>query len=389
MLELRTALPIAQVSGIKIRIHWSWLLIFILVSWFLADDYFAETFTGWSTRTRWLAGIVTALLLFVSVLTHELAHALVARRYGVSVQSITLFIFGGVSSLTEELRTPRQEFLVAAAGPITSWVLAMLFGALWAVTRPEDVATVFAYLAWTNLVLGAFNLVPGFPLDGGRVLRSTIWARTNNLVHATRVAAGAGTMVAYALITIGIVNILLFGLVGGLWLILIGLFLQGAADLGYLQVRMRAAMEDVDVATVMRRSPEAVPATTTLEAFVHDRVFTSGDHVYFVVDRGDVEGIVSATDVLRVPRAEWPQTHIRAVMTPTSGAPTVSPSTGLIEAVRLMQEHDAPQLPVMTNGRVVGLLSLRDVFRHIELRTLLEDDEQWQPPRVVAPQPTT
>lgn len=380
-MDLTSGFRIGRVHGIDIRVHWSWLLVFGLLSWSLSQGLFGDLFTSRSEGERWAVGVVTALLFFASVLLHELAHAFVAQRYSMEVPSITLFVFGGVSNLGSEMKTAGQEFRVAIAGPLMSWAVAIAFGALWLLTRPAEISAVFGYLAWINAVLGVFNLLPGFPLDGGRVLRSIVWASTKDLLRATRVASRVGVLIAYAMIAVGLLFIVAFGLFGGLWYVLIGLFLKSASEGSYASMLAETALRDVDAAAVMRPAPAPLHAVLSLQRLVDERLLESGERTYLVEREGTVIGLITAADVASVPRARWGETPVEATMVPAERVITVAPETGLIAALRLMQQHDIHQLPVLEHDRVVGMLTRGDVLRRIEVRSIFGDGGERRPER--------
>jgi len=367
--DVNSGFTIGTVRGIAIRVHWSWIAIFALLVWSLADGVFGEAFTGWSAGTRYAAAVFTAALFFGSVLLHELSHSFVALHYGMHVPSITLFIFGGVSSLGGEMRTPGQEFRIAIAGPLMSWLLALVFGGVWLLTRSSEISTVFGYLAFINALLGAFNLLPGFPLDGGRVFRSIVWARSRNLMTATRVASQVGVFIAYLMMALGAVTLLGFGQVGGLWYIVIGLFLKSASEGSYASMLVEAALKNVSVSTVMRRPPEPVHAVLSLQRLVDERVLTMAERAFLVQDGQRVVGMITTSDLAKHPRDEWNRTTVQQAMVPTDKVVTVRPETELLEALKLMQEHDIHQLPVIEDGHVLGMVTRGDVIRQIELRT--------------------
>ena len=377
-MDLTSGLTLGRIRGIDIRVHWSWLLIFGLLTWSLANGLFGETFQQWSDQQRWSAAIATSLLFFVSVLLHELAHAFVAQRYGLPVPFITLFVFGGVSSLAGEMRTPGEEFRVAIVGPLVSGLLAVLFGVLWLVLRDTDVATMFAYLAWINAALGLFNLLPGFPLDGGRVLRSVVWARSKNLLRATRVASIAGSVIGYGLILLGLVSVFAVGLFGGLWYVLIGLFMKSAAEGAYASMRaertVEHALERLTARSVMREAPLAVDGTLTLQQLVDDYVLGTAERAFLVAEDGAVVGMVTNSDIMRLPRERWAETRVIEAMIPADDVVTVSAEQPLFEALRLMQRHDIHQVPVLSQGRLVGMLTRADVLQHVEVRSQFQRD---------------
>src|SRR5438876_3831545 len=267
---MQGGLRLGTLAGIEIRIHYTWLFAFVLIAWSLAQGYFPISNAGLGAGTYWILGVVSALLLFGSVLVHELGHSLLAGARGLHVDSITLFIFGGVSSITKEASTARDEFLIAVIGPVTSLVLAGLF---WLVGQVLPAGTalsaVAAYLAFTNLLLGAFNIVPGFPLDGGRVLRSILWGTTGNMARATRIASYVGQGVAFLMIAWGLSRLLAGDVFGGLWTAFIGWFLNSGAEASRPQQTVRAVLDGVPVTTVMDTSPAVAGPSLS----VHDFVF--------------------------------------------------------------------------------------------------------------------
>jgi Zn-dependent protease len=372
-MDFSGGLVIGRIRGIEIRLHWSWLLIFTLLTWLLSRSLFPEFAPEASDQRLWIAAIATALLFFLSVLLHELSHAFVAQYYGMHVPSITLFVFGGVSALTGEMKTARQEFWVAIAGPLMSWVLGLLAGGLWLLLRDTGAALTFGYLAWINVALGIFNLLPGFPLDGGRVLRAFLWGRSNNLVSATRWAARVGTGLAWLMIVGGIINVFAFGLVGGFWYVLIGLFLKAAAEGSYRTMLVDRALQDVTVGQVMRPPPDPIAPSLSLAELVEYRVLGSGERAFLVANDVAVLGLMSSTDLNKAPRERWSLTPVTEVMVPAADVATVQPSTPLLDALRVMQERDIHQLPVLDDGRLIGWLTRGEVIRQIELRMRFEE----------------
>src|SRR3989304_2500424 len=269
------AFRIGRIAGIDIRVHGSWFAILVLLTWWLSEGFYQEVYDDWSKEQAWLASVITTLLFFSSVLPHELSHSRVAKRLGLPVQSITLFIFGGVSALGAEPDNAKQEFQVAIVGPLTSVVLAMVFGVLVAVAWASDaqdtpLGAIAEYLAFINLAVGIFNMLPGYPLDGGRVLRATLWARSGNLLAATRTAAGAGTFIAFGLIAAGVVSILAGSFIGGAWFIVIGWFLRSVSEASYRQLLFRSALEGTKVGEVINRSFHAAPPDISLSQLVND-----------------------------------------------------------------------------------------------------------------------
>src|SRR5262245_20240251 len=368
---LRGSITLGHVAGIRIAGHYTWLFVFLLVSWSLAAGYFPSNYPGLDPIAYWVAGAVSSLLLFASVLIHELGHSLVAIRRGVPVRSITLFIFGGVSSLEQEPSSAGDEFLIAVAGPLTSFVLAGLFWGLSqlapAISLP---GAVLSYTAMLNLILGVFNLLPGFPLDGGRVLRAIVWGVTGSLHRATQIASYVGQGIGFLLIFVGLAQVLAGGFLNGLWTAFIGWFLNGAAEQTRQAQEMRESLAGVRVQTLMDPQPLIAPPSMSLEEFVDDYVIRRGRRALPVSEDGRLLGLVSITDAREVPRAAWPATSVERVMTPVP-LKTVTPETGLDQALDLLAEGDFHQLPVVDGaGHLVGMLSRADVLRYLRYRDL-------------------
>ena len=370
---------IARIAGIDIDANVSWLVIVVLLTFSLAVSWFPVTVRGQSTLTYWVLGFIAALLLFVSVLLHELAHSLVARARGLPVKSITLFIFGGVSNLEREPQSPGVEFQMAIVGPLTSIVIgvvAFVAGRLIG-SNAILVAAVLGYLGFTNLLLGIFNLIPGFPLDGGRVLRSILWKVTGSLRRATRAAALVGQVIGYLLIFLGI--FLFFGgdFVNGLWFGFIGWFLLQAAQAANSQVMLESIFKGVTVAQLMGPPPLTAPANISLQQLVDGYLLPHGVRAIPVV-RGDQElaGLITLADVRHVPREQWPQTPVGYVMVPLERLHAVRPQQSLNDVLPLMTGRDVNQLPVVDDaGRLVGILSRDAILRYVEIRRGLGLDE--------------
>jgi Zn-dependent protease/predicted transcriptional regulator len=333
-------------------------------------------------------------LFFASVLAHELAHSLFARARGVPVRSITLFLFGGVSNIQREPDSPGAEFWMAILGPLTSIVLGLLF--LWIggvgalvlggtaqptqILAPLDpLSTLFLVLGSVNIALGVFNMIPGFPLDGGRVVRSILWAITGNLRRATRWASGLGQLIAWLLIIIGIsmafgLRVPFFGtgLVGGIWLAFIGWFLNTAAMQSYQRLLIQDMLEGVSVARIMRTDPTTVAPDVTVDELVYQRVMRSDDYAFPVVEGDRLAGIVTLRDVRDLGRNQWAATSVAKIMTPTQDLAIVTPDEDVNEALNLLVQYDVRQLPVIEDGRFVGLLRRVDIIRWMQLHSDME-----------------
>jgi Zn-dependent protease/CBS domain-containing protein len=373
---MQSSFSIGRVAGIRIGIHYTWLFAFLLIAWSLADSYYPDQVPAQSTATYWLIGILSALLLFASVLAHELTHSLVARGLGLNVDSITLFIFGGVSNLTSEPSTARNEFLVAVVGPVSSLVLAAVFWLLGqTIPARSPAGAVAGYLAFVNLLLGGFNLVPGFPLDGGRVLRSLIWGATGSLRRATLVASYVGQAFGWLLIAWGLTRVLGGDLLGGLWTAFIGWFLNGAAESSRQEQTLQQSVRGIAAARLMEEPVVAIPPNMSVADFVFEQVMLHGHRALPVVDNGRLIGIVSLTDVRKLPREDWATTPVSQVMTPAPLA-TVGSKEHLGAAIARMAQRGVHQLPVVDDGRLLGLLTRADVLRFLQLRHELGMDEQ-------------
>jgi Zn-dependent protease/CBS domain-containing protein len=367
---------IGRVAGIDILVHWSWFAIFGLLTWWLATGFFQDVYENWSAAEAWVVSVITVLLFFASILLHELSHSLVAKRLGLPVKSITLFIFGGVSSLTTEPSSARQEFQVAIAGPLTSFAIGILCGVLTAIAyilgeENSPPAAIVEYLAVINIAVGVFNLLPGFPLDGGRVLRSALWARSKNMLTATRWAANSGTVISFGLIALGVVSVLAGNFIGGIWFIVIGWFLRNASEASYQQLVFRRGLEGTKVGEIVNRSYEAAPPDATLAQIVAEYMLGKGQRCVPIVVAGDLLGLVSMQDLRKVPQDQWGSTSVFRAMTPKERLHIVAPADDLARALELMAAHDVHQLPVIDNREFLGLVTRADVLRLIQIRSEL------------------
>ncbi len=365
---MKGSLRMGRIAGIEIGIHYTWLLAFVLISLSLAQGFFPQAYPGWNPGTYWITGILAALLLFVSVLLHELAHSLVAQARGLPVQSITLFIFGGVSNIGEEAEKPAVEFVIAIVGPLTSLALAGIFwGAFQAIGRPESaLAAMLYYLFLINTLLAAFNILPGFPLDGGRVLRSILWSTTGSLTKATNIAATVGRLFGWALIVLGVFRLLTGDFLGGLWIAFIGWFLSSAADASRRDVTLREHLRGVPVREVMDPNTEAVSPQTSVEEVIRSIFLQDRRRAVPVCQDDRLVGIVTLTDVKVVPQPKWSQTSVAEIMT-RQPLYRVTPEDDLNSAMRLLAQHDINQVVVLHEGRLVGLLNHADIIRHLQL----------------------
>ncbi len=365
---MKSSFRLGRIAGIEIGIHYTWLLAFILITWSLAQGFFPQYYPGWDMATYWVTGILAALFLFLSVLVHELAHSLVAIARGLSVQGITLFIFGGVSNIKGEPERPSVEFVMAIVGPLASLVLAVIFWGLRQAVGQQvsPLAAILSYLALVNALLAAFNLIPGFPLDGGRVLRSIIWGATGNLTKATNIAATVGRVFGWALIAFGMFQLVTGNFLGGIWIAFIGWFLSSAANASRREVRARERLSGVRVRDVMNPIPECISPQVSVGDVVRDIFLQRGRRAVPVCQDDRLVGIVTLTDIKELPQSKWEYTSVGEIMT-RSPLHTVDTDDGLNSALKLLAEHSLNQVPVLSEGRLVGLLSRADVIRYLQL----------------------
>lgn len=387
---MRNGFRIGRIAGIDIHLDWSLLIIFFLITFSLGSTLFPSWHPDWSSAQSWLTALAAALLFFASVLLHELSHALMGRRYGVEVKRISLFVFGGVAKLTNEPHHWRAELWMAIVGPITSLVIGvictMLATSIAGVAEidPDSprqmlaslgpTSTLLLWLGQINIVLALFNLVPGFPLDGGRVLRAALWGMTGNLRQATRWASAAGQFFAWLLIVSGVAMMLglrvpVFGtgFVGGLWISFIGWFLNNAALLGYQQLVVKESLEDIPVTRVMQTGFMTVPPDLPVDRLVDDYFLHSPQRGLPVQGADCLLGMVCLDDVRKLDRSRWPYTMVRNIMTPASKLVQVGPQDDMHKALTLLGEGEISQIPVVENGRVRGLLRREDILKWIAL----------------------
>jgi len=343
----RSNIALGKILGIPIALDYSWFLVFALITWTLAAGYYPAEFPGWAPGTYWLLGAVTAVLLFASVVLHELGHSTVARRFGIRVRRITLFIFGGIAQIDAEPPTPRAEFLIAVAGPAVSLVLALLFGLLrFPVAAVLPLLAVVRYLGYINWALVLFNLIPGFPLDGGRVLRAVLWGATGKPTRATVIAATVGRAVALLFILAGVFQIFAGNFITGLWIAFIGWFLESAAVGQVQQQTAQGFLAGHSVSDAMSTNYGVVPAETTVQQLV-DLVLTSGRRVFVAMRGGEALGLCTLHEIRAIPRERWAAVRVDEAMIPTERLRSLRPETALAGAVSEMDRDGVNQLPVM------------------------------------------
>jgi Zn-dependent protease len=369
---LNNSIRLFRFAGIDVGVHYSWLAIFGLVTWSLAVGLYPRVLPGIPATESWVLGIIGSLLLFLSVLIHELAHSLVAKARGLDARSITLFIFGGVSNLAGEAKQPSTEFIVAIVGPIASFALAGLSALVAGNVGEPRVVVTFEYLALVNFALGVFNLIPGFPLDGGRVFRSIVWSITGNLRRATELAANVGKLVAYGFLAWGFLRILDQDFLGGAWIAVIGWFLHGAASSSLTQVVLDTRLRRVRVGDVLRPDATTVPPGLPLSQLIDEVLLPGNRRAVPVALDGRLIGMVTLSDLVKVPAQDRATARVGDVMGGRTGVVTVGPMESLSYAVDLLGKHEFEQLPVIEGERLVGVLTRADVMRQLQLREALD-----------------
>jgi Zn-dependent protease len=365
----KSAISLGRILGIPIGLDYSWFLIFALLTWSLATSYFPTEFKNWPTTQYWVVGAATVILMFVSVLLHELGHSVVALRYKIPVRSITLFIFGGVAQIGAEPPSAIAEFWIAIAGPLTSFALAILFRLLQPVVSAfGPVLALAEYLAYINGTLGLFNLIPGFPLDGGRVFRAILWGTTHSLRRATLIAANLGRFIAYGFIGLGVWQVFNGNFGNGLWIAFIGWFLESAASSQIHQQTIHDLLAGHHVSDAMRRDYVSILPNATLEQLINQHILGNGQRSLVVKQDNQVAGLVTLHNVRAIPASDWPSKTAFQVMIPVSQMKHISPDAELEEALGEMDRDGVNQLPVMVGDQIQGMLGRGDVIGF--LRTL-------------------
>ena len=365
-----------RLLGFEVRFDWSWIIIAVLVTWTLAQGLFPFYFRGLSNAMHWWMGVAGAAGLFLSIIIHELGHAITARRFGINMRGITLFIFGGVAEMEGEPRSPKSEFSMAIAGPITSLILAVVFYLFTrlavAASGPVPIIGVLGYLAWINLVLAVFNLVPAFPLDGGRVLRSMLWAWKDNLRWATRVSAAIGSGFGVLLMIWGIFSFIYGNFIGGMWWFLIGIFIRGASQMSYQQLLLRQSLEGEPVRRFMNPNPVAVPPSISLRQLVQDYIYKYHFKTFPVVEDGNLKGCVNLDQIKQVPPEEWDRRTVESLASSCPPESSISPDADAVNALSTMSRNNLGRLMVVDHGHLVGMIALKDLLDLFRLKLELE-----------------
>jgi Zn-dependent protease/predicted transcriptional regulator len=376
---MKSQIKLGTVFGVELGLHYSWIVIALLITFSLAAQFHAVN-RDWSDAVVWSTAILTGLLFFACLFAHELSHAMVARVRGLPIHKITLFLLGGVAQMEKEAADPKTEFWMAIAGPITSAVLGFVllgFARIsgWAVgTQPSTPGTaLLLWLGYINLALAAFNMIPGFPLDGGRVLRAILWWIMGNVERATRAAARTGQIIAVLFIGFGILRFFQGAGLGGLWLAFIGWFLLQAASATYLQVRTGTLLRDLQIKDLMSTDFEVVSPNLSVQEFVNQHLMHTGRRCFLVMQNGELLGMVTPNEVRGVNPSLWQLKQVADIMRPVSQIHFVSPDMPATEALEIMGREDVHQLPVLSSGHVMGIVTRAHVLEILKSRSELSD----------------
>ena len=373
---MKKSIQVGRVYGISININYTWLIIFGLVVWTLTVGYFPYVTPNLPLSTYLIMAVISAALLFLSLLAHELAHSVVALRNNLPIRGITLFIFGGVAHMEKEPDDPKTEFKMAVAGPVCSLVISFIFWVttqvLFTLKAPMPVIAVTSYLYILNSIVAVFNLVPGFPLDGGRILRSLLWSHYKEIKKATRIASNFGKAFAYILMAYGILNLFTSSLLTGIWFMFIGMFLFEAAETSYQQVAIQKALHGIHVNDIMTRSVVTVDAKTTLDYLIDEYFLKYRFTSFPVIANEMLVGLLTLHNVRDIPKDKWPQTTAEEAMVKLNSAIIISPETEITYALSKMAASGIGRLLVVEDHSLIGILSQRDVMRLFEVREDLE-----------------
>ena len=366
---MKGSIGLGRVFGIPLRLHYTWIIIFVLLTTSLVFYFPIQGF--YPIEQRIIFGVLTSALFFASIIIHELAHSILAIRNGIPVREITLFVFGGVSQITKEATHPKAEFLIAMVGPLASLAMGGIFYGIHLVAlEANQLLTAFLWwLAIINVILALFNLIPGFPLDGGRVLRAIVWQRTHDYYRATSIATKVGQGIALLFIIGGIAIILVHHLwINGLWLIFLGWFLRDAAKASYQQVSLHGFLAGIKVRQVMDSNYPLIPPELNLSRLVQEYILPTGRNCFLVAKEATLEGMVTLGQIKKIPSAKWDDTSVQDIMTPASMLKAAYPAQDILSLLEQMSEEDATHIPVIEEGRVIGIVNREDLARFVRTR---------------------
>ncbi|MBN2468145.1 MAG: site-2 protease family protein [Deltaproteobacteria bacterium] len=363
--------------GFEVRIDMSWFILAILIAWSLSVGFFPLHYKNLPTQTYWIMGAVGAAGIFISIIAHEISHSLVARKYGIPMKGITLFIFGGVAEMSEEPPNAKSEFLMAVVGPLSSFIISLGFYAIFRIGIasgwPMPVNGIVGYLAMINSVLAAFNLLPAFPLDGGRILRSALWALKKNLRWATRLSSQIGSFFGILMIIMGVFQVLRGDFIGGMWWFLIGMFLNSAAKASYQQLVTRKALEGETIQRFMKTDPMVVSPSLSIKELVENYIYQHHFKMFPVVESGKLIGCITTKQVRELPQKEWARKTVRELSIPCSPGNAITSQTDPVKAISIMSRTGVSRLMVVDNDRLVGIISLKDMLEFLSLKVELEN----------------
>ncbi|MEM3607262.1 MAG: site-2 protease family protein [Candidatus Bathyarchaeia archaeon] len=368
------SLKIGKIYGIEVRLHYTWIIVFLMVVWSVGFSYTPLQYPGQGPLRYLVVGVSSAVIIFLSVLFHELCHSIVAKRMGIPVPSIVLFLFGGVSQIAEEPREPGEELKMAVIGPLSSLLLAGVFAAARLLSvqllglREVAVSAVLQYGFIINLMLGLFNLIPAFPMDGGRVLRAMLWMRSGSLISATRKSALAAEVISYAFIGFGFLSIFTGGIANGMWLIFLGWFIKSGAEASLRHTVIAQALAKEKVRGFMSSPVCTVSPDWSLEEAVNECFYKYTHGGFPVVDEGGLKGILAVEDVRRIPRDRWRDTPVKEAMTPLARLVTVNPEDPASEALIKISKYGIGRLPVVEDGKLIGIITRSDLMRAVKTR---------------------
>jgi Zn-dependent protease/predicted transcriptional regulator len=366
------SLNIGKIIGIPVRIHYTLWLVLLLIAWSLADGYLPQNYPVLDLATRWTIGIVSAILLFVSVFLHELSHSYIAKKNGLPIARITLFFFGGVSEMKEEPKDPKLEVRMAAAGPLTSFLIAIVLGALWylnvLLSGPVPITATLKYAAYLNGVLGAFNLIPAFPLDGGRVLRGSLWQRSKNLLSATANATRVSEAISLVMMALGLFFVVFGDFIDGLWIIFLGWFIRSGAETSLRQTRLTESLAGVRVGDIMTKDLLSVSPDASVQQLVTDYFLVHPHGGYPVTSNGKLLGVVTMSSVRSIPREKREVERVSQAMVPFDRTVTVSPTTTAVDALQLMAKSGVGRLIVMDGDKMAGMVTRGDLMKAMRTR---------------------
>jgi Zn-dependent protease len=379
---MHSQIKLGRIAGIEIGLHYSWFIIALLIAFSLANHFHAVR-PEWNVALIWTCAIVTAICFFIALLLHELAHSIVAKSRGLKVRAITLFALGGVSQIESEAADAKSEFWIAIVGPLTSLIIGAVLvggsyfsGGFHGAEPKNPIVAVALWLGYINIALAAFNMIPGYPLDGGRVLRALLWWITKNAERATRWAAQVGQVVAFFFILSGLFRFFVGANFGGLWMAFIGWFLLDAARSSYLQVGLSAELRNRSVGDIMQHDCGTVESYISLRDFVDQYLLHSGSRCFLVAQDHHTAGIVTADDIRSVNREDWDRTSVQSIMRPLAQVPTVPPEMPALKALEIMSRDHQNLLAVVSNGQVQGIFSRGQVARFLQLHSGVGEDSQ-------------